>query len=125
MRKSFVQRLWSKSKHILQSTFLFFENRAVYEIIWKNTVRPGRPQTTVWRMRIACWIPEATNTHLAYVILIAFPLQQWLHERASMLRYITSPVLLVSLRDTRNFLSELPYFSDIYELLCFFDYVAG
>jgi len=25
---------------------------------------------TVWRMRIACWIPKATNTHLKYVIQI-------------------------------------------------------
>ena len=38
-------------------------------------------------MRIACWIPKATNTHSEYVILIAFPLQQWLHGRASMLRH--------------------------------------
>ena len=38
-------------------------------------------------MRIACWIPMARNTHSEYVILIAFPLQQWLLERASMLRY--------------------------------------
>jgi hypothetical protein len=30
---------------------------------------------------------KATNTHSEYVIRIAFPLQQWLHERASMLRY--------------------------------------
>jgi len=42
---------------------------------------------TVWRVRIACWIPKATDTHLEYVILIVFQLQQWLHERASMLRY--------------------------------------
>jgi hypothetical protein len=42
---------------------------------------------TMWRMRIACWITKATNTHSEYVIVIAFPLQQWLHERASMLRY--------------------------------------
>jgi len=41
----------------------------------------------MWRMRIECWIPKATNTHSYYVILIAFPLQQWLHERDSMLRY--------------------------------------
>jgi len=27
------------------------------------------------------------QTHSKYVILIAFPLQQWLRERASMLRY--------------------------------------
>jgi len=37
-------------------------------------------------MRFACWINKATNTHSEYVILIAFPLQQWSRERASMLR---------------------------------------
>jgi len=47
------------------------ENRVVYEIIWKNIVERGRPQVTVWRMRIACWIPKATNTHSEYVILFA------------------------------------------------------
>ena len=64
----------------------FFENRAFYEIMSKNIVEPDRPQMTMWRMRIACWLPKATNTHSEYVILIAFPLQQWLHERASILR---------------------------------------
>jgi hypothetical protein len=39
------------------------------------------------RMRFACWITKATNTHSEYVILIAFPRQQWLRERASVLRY--------------------------------------
>jgi len=52
----------------------------------KNVVEPDRPQMTMWRMRIACWIPLPTNTYSEYVILIAFPQQQWLHERASMLR---------------------------------------
>ena len=42
---------------------------------------------TIWRMRFACWITKATDTHTEYAIVIAFPLQQWLHERASMLRY--------------------------------------
>jgi hypothetical protein len=53
---------------------------------------------TIWRMRIACWLPKATNKHhppTGCVILTAFPLQQWLHERASLLRYICTPVLLV------------------------------
>jgi hypothetical protein len=59
------------------------EKPAVYEIMWQNIVQPGRPQMTIWRMRVACWIPKATNSHLEYVMLIAFPLQQWLHERAS------------------------------------------
>jgi hypothetical protein len=40
---------------------------------------------TIWRMCIACWVTKATDTHSEYVIFIAFPWQQWLHEHASML----------------------------------------
>ena len=36
-------------------------------------------------MRSACWIPKATSTHSEYEIPTVFPLQQWLHERASVL----------------------------------------
>ena len=39
-------------------------------------------------MCISCWLPKATNTHSEHVIIISFPLQQWLHERASLLRYM-------------------------------------
>jgi hypothetical protein len=63
------------------------ENRAFYEIKWKNIMEQRRPQVAIWGMRIAYWVPKATNTHTGCVILIAFPQQQWLHERASMLRY--------------------------------------
>jgi hypothetical protein len=38
------------------------------------------------RMRCACRITEATDTHSEYMILIGFPRQQWLRERASILR---------------------------------------
>jgi hypothetical protein len=65
------------------SSNFFFGNRAVYEIMWKNIVEPGRPQVTTWRMRIACRILKAANTHSEYVIPIAFPLQQWFPEYAS------------------------------------------
>ena len=66
--------------------FFFFENLTIYEIKWKN-VELARPQITIWCTRIVCCIPKAINTHLAYVILIAFTLQQWLDERTSMLLY--------------------------------------
>ena len=95
--KCFTQKLQRKSKHILCpipfSPFIF-ENRAVYEM-WKNIVQSDRPKRTTWRTRIACWIPKATNTHSEYVTLIAFPLQQWLHERLSMLRYPYSACIVV------------------------------
>jgi hypothetical protein len=38
-------------------------------------------------MRIACWIPKATNTHSEYVILVSFTLWHMLHERASVLTF--------------------------------------
>jgi hypothetical protein len=50
---------------------------------------------TIWRIRIACWILKATNTHSEYVILIAFMLQKWLHEGASLLRYYEAVCLVL------------------------------
>jgi hypothetical protein len=58
-----------------------------YEIMWTNFVVRGRPQITIWRLRITCWIPKATNTHSVYVTLIAFQLQQLLQEKTAVLRY--------------------------------------
>ena len=75
----------NQNTHLCSITF--FENRTVYEITWKNNVEPDRPRMTIWRMRIASWIHRATNTHSEYVILFSFPLQQWLQERALILRY--------------------------------------
>ena len=62
--------------------------------MWKNFVQPDRPQMTVWRMRIACWITNATDTNSEYVIIIAFPLQQWLDGGALMLRYANIAYLI-------------------------------
>ena len=44
--------------HILCSVSFSPENRAVYEIMSRNTVEPQRPQT-IWRMLIACLISKA------------------------------------------------------------------
>jgi hypothetical protein len=38
--------------------------------MWKNIVERGRSQMTIWRMRIACWIHKAANTHSEYVTLL-------------------------------------------------------
>jgi hypothetical protein len=48
----------------------------------KRLLEPGRPQMTIWRLRIACRISKAKNTNSECVILVAFPQQQWLHQRA-------------------------------------------
>jgi len=40
--------------------------------MWKNMVERDRPQVTKRRMRIGRCIPNATDAHSEYVILIAF-----------------------------------------------------
>ena len=69
----------------------FSENRAVYEIMLEN-VQPERPQITIRRMRFACWTTKYTHTHSVriYIIVIAFPRQQWFRERGSMLLLVLS-----------------------------------
>jgi hypothetical protein len=81
--------------HILCSiTFFSPENLAVYEMIWKS-------DNVTRRMRFVCWINRATHTHTQniyiYIILIAFPRQQWLRERASLLRYTYIACLVSSI----------------------------
>ena len=76
----------NRNTHFMFNKFFFF-NRVDYEIMWKNNAAPEKPHLTILRMRISFCIPTTIHTYPEYVIFIAFPLQQWLHERASMLRY--------------------------------------
>jgi hypothetical protein len=73
----------NKNIHFVVYNFVF-KNRAVYEIMWKNTVLRRRARMTIGRMCIAYWVTKATHTHTG--CNTAFPLQQWLQERASLLR---------------------------------------
>jgi hypothetical protein len=78
-----------------------------------NIVQPDRPQMTIWRMRIACWIPKATDTHSEFIVLIAFPRQQWLRERPSMLQvlFFLQGTFDIMIEFTRNWLTEITDFS--------------
>ena len=50
----------------------------------------------IWRMtRISRIVPKTANTHSEHVIVIAFPLKQWSHERTSAVVIPTLPVLLL------------------------------
>jgi len=72
---------------------IFSNHYAVFEIMWKKYGRAWQASddNIIWRMRFACWMIEATNTHSEYVIRIVCPQQQWLCERTLLLRL---PVLL-------------------------------
>jgi hypothetical protein len=83
----------------------------------KNVEVPKRSQMTVWRMRAECRISKAARTHMhapghqhtrKYVILIAFPRQQWFRERASMLRYTYIACLVSFYELFNNFMRITP-----------------
>jgi hypothetical protein len=50
-----------------------------------DTAGVATDDNTIRRMRLACQINKATDTHSEHVILIAFPRRQWLREHTSML----------------------------------------
>jgi hypothetical protein len=102
--------------HILFSiTFFFTENRAVYAITWKNIVDPERLQIAIWRMRVVCCIPKATNIRSEYVILLSHcnvgyskaPHFYFTHTLPVLLR-ISKLAAIISLHSTNwlNFITE-------------------
>jgi hypothetical protein len=126
----------NKNTHFVFSNF-FSENRTVYEIMSKNLVEIKGPQMTsqygayelragLARLHARMSVHTSTRPDIhmhartrkhahtnQYAILIAFPLQQWFRERASVFRY-TYIVCLVF--NTKLFSSEvfllfrLPFF---------------
>jgi hypothetical protein len=96
--------------------------------------RAGQVTDEIWRMRTACWIPKAADRHSEYIILVAFPGQQWLHERVAMLRYTYMPVLLIcvpfrsyvfarfmsSAAQVRQFLRHVCYAGSVHTILILF-----
>jgi len=59
----FQNKIVDKIKTHLVLSIFFFENPAIYEIIWeKNILERGTPHMTTWPMRIACWVTKATIT---------------------------------------------------------------
>ena len=85
--------------HFMFSNIFFFENRAVCEIMCNNIADGGRTHMTICRLRIACWIPKATNTLSEHVTPTDFPLQQWLYHSAYTLRYTYIACIVISRHD--------------------------
>ena len=76
----FHTKVVEKKIHILYLIFLFFENYTVYEVKSKNMVEPDGPQMVIYY--------DAEKIRFACQILIAFPLQQWLHESLNITLYV-------------------------------------
>ena len=79
--------------HILFSVFFFRKSCR----LWDNVEKYCRlEQATDDNMAHAHWIPKATNTQSACVILIALPLQKCFQWSASISRYREIAILIIS-----------------------------
>jgi hypothetical protein len=114
--KTFQVKVVEKIETDILHPITFFQSSAVFEKISKTLVEPETPQI-IWLLRAAYWISKATRaqahvralqlhtqTHAhthphavahfgasahkqKYVIIFAFPQQQWFRECAPLLRY--------------------------------------
>jgi len=85
----------NQNTHFMFNNFFLFGNRAVYEIYWKY--RWAEQATiTIWRMRIACWIHKATDTHLEFVV--HFFLHCYNGCKVARQYYVIRPLLLLLVR---------------------------
>jgi len=116
MRNVSDRRFRENPTHVLCSKNFFFRK------CWRLCNNQGKcgktGQATDVNMipskRFACRITKTTDTHSEYVIIIVFPLQQLLRERASMLRYtdiacrVAIPTLQTIYHNYFMFMTQVP-----------------
>jgi len=77
----------NRNTRFMFSNFFFRKSCRLLDNVGKyRRTRQATDGNIIGRMPNACWITK-TQTHTEYVIRIAFSRQQWLRERASVLRY--------------------------------------
>jgi hypothetical protein len=81
--------------------------------MWKNTAEAGRPQATIWRMRIAEWIPKATYTLSEYVKPVAFHCNNG-YTSTSILGYTNVACLVIK----ENILKLVSLRTSVKEICC-------
>ena len=68
----------NQNTHFVLSNF-FLENLALYEVMWKNIVERAIDDNVT---HAHCMLDTSGYKYTQVVLLIAFPLPEWLYERA-------------------------------------------
>jgi hypothetical protein len=102
--------------------FSIFFSRKSYHLSDKVETYCRPVQATDGRTYGACALHVGylrTHTHTQYVILIALPLQQWLHERASILHlYVHCLACYFISTETLSVIENNFMLQKVYSLLC-------
>jgi hypothetical protein len=102
--------------HILRSIIVSRTSCRLLDNVEKyGRARQATDDNIIRHMRFAWWISKATDTHSEYVLLIAFPRQQWLRERASMLRFTYIVSLVLSEKKTDQTWKDMQMFCIVNE----------
>jgi len=86
-----IRNIWDKVKEkikidiLCSITFSLKSCRFCGNVEKYGRTRQATDGNIKWRVRFVCWINKKTKTHSEYVILIAFPRQQLLRQRVSVL----------------------------------------
>ena len=92
----FVEKIWT---HILWSITLFRKSYRLWDRVEKyGSAGQATNDSIMQSIHSAYRLINTTDTHSEYVILIAFPLLQYLRERASILRYTWIACLVINWR---------------------------
>ena len=82
----FPTKVVEKIKTHILCSITFCDNRAFYEVMLKNMLEPDKKHKNMAHAH--CTLDNSGyKLTLRILIIITFPLQQWLRERASVLRY--------------------------------------
>ena len=74
--------------HLVLNSFYYQKSCRLWDNVEKYRIAgEATDENIISRTRFECPLTNATDTHSGYAILIGFQWQQWLRERASILRY--------------------------------------
>jgi len=77
----------NQNTHFKFNNISFRKTRHLRDIVEKHcTAGQATDHNIIRRMRFACWITEATDTHSEYLVLTALPQQSWFRQSSLMLR---------------------------------------
>jgi hypothetical protein len=93
--KIFLTKVVKNIQILILCSFFFRKSCPLWDDAEKyDTPGEATDDSMICHMRIACWVTKVPNKHSGYVTFIAFPLQQWICEHASILRYTYTACLV-------------------------------
>jgi len=104
--RNISERPYRESQNLHFVLNIFFKSRSLRDKV-KSIVELDRSHMTIRRMRIAFWVPKATNTQSEYVMLVVFHSSNGCTIAPPCFAIRTLPFLLTLIIDVGNYDASL------------------